>query len=222
MKGAHPEGLTLDEHPEIHRAVMVAVDDWLRWVAKWTPSSQRIRPRVCRKCTGSPFVKAAGLESDVPHQVTHALIARMHRIIDRAVDDYTQAHLPTLQAELDGESMWKSGGFDPAENRDPEFDGLDVDPEPEAGQPFLFTMSGLAEETAPEPALPRPPLSAKEKQQLRADIERADQVAAQAGRLACFALAEHQGRITSAIDNFVEPRIQELLDELSQHLEPPR
>ncbi|MGO1435032.1 MAG: spermidine/putrescine ABC transporter substrate-binding protein [Canibacter sp.] len=210
-------------NPEIVQAVNVAVDHWLRWVAKWQPGSQRTRSNLCRKCTGSPLVQAAGIKGDVPHQVTHALVSRLHRIIDRTVDDYTERHLTALHAELEGESLWKAPAFDPTEGLEPEYDGVDVDPLPDSEvQPFLFTLQGLAEETTPEPALPRPPLSADEKAQLRRDIDAADQIAVSAGQQVCFAVAEHRSRISSAITHFVEPQIQDLLSELSRHLEPPQ
>lgn len=165
---------------------------------------------------------ASGIALDTPHQVKHALVSRMQRIIDRAVDEYTAEHLPMLQAELSGEAMWQVGGYDPGAGLDPEFDGVDPDPEPdESGQPFLFTLGGLAEETRPEPPLPRPPLSEAEKQQLRREIELADQQASSVGNEVCFALLMHQARISAAIERFVEPQVQALLDDLSQHLEPP-
>ena len=56
---------------------------------------------------------------------------------------------------------------------------------------------------------------------LRHEIELADQCAIETGQKVCFALAEHSTRIRSAIERFVEPQIQQLLDELSQALEPP-
>lgn len=169
------------------------------------------------------MLAAAGLTGDVPHQVMHALVTRMHRIIDRHVDVYTAEELPTLHAELKDAEMWRSGGYDPAAGLAPEYEGLDPDPEPEDGeQPFLFTLTGLAEETKPAPALPRPPLSADEKLQLRQEMSRADALAEDCGRDVCFALMTHRDRITAAIERFVEPQIQTMLDELSRGLEPPR
>lgn len=206
----------------IDERVGVAVDAWPRWVPSWSPGSHRSRSRLCRRCTGSPVVAAAGIGRDVPHQVTHALVSRMQRIIDKQVDEFTAAQLPALHAELGGEDLWKVGGYDPAGGLDPEFDGVDPDPEPdEGGQPFLFTLAGLAEETRPEPPLPRPPLSAEEKQRLRREIEVADAYAAEVGRDLCFALMSHQARIETAIARFVEPQVRAMLDELSRHLEPP-
>ncbi len=206
----------------ISARVDAAVDAWLRWVPSWQPGTVRGRSRMCRRCTGSPLLEAAGIAGTVPHQVAHALTSRMQRIVDRAVDGYTERELPTLHAELTGEQMWHTGGFEPSAGLDPEYDGVDLDPETDDEQPFLFTMAGLAEETRPEPPLPRPPLSAEEKQRLIREIELADRFADDAGQRVCFALAEHRPRIQAAVDRFVEPQVQAMLEELSRHLEPPR
>lgn len=206
----------------IEDRVSVAVDHWLRWVPGWRPATHRGRARLCRKCTGSPFLAAVQIGGDVPHQVTHALVSRMHRIIDRSVDEFTAASLPSLQAELADEEMWKAGGYDPRKDLAPEHEGLDPDPELDEGeQPYLFTLSGLAEVTKPEPPLPRPPLSADEKRRLAREVDLAGQHADAVGREVCFALAEHRERVQAAIHRFVEPQIQALLDELSQQLEEP-
>lgn len=207
----------------IDERVATAVDAWLLWVPKWTPAAHRTKTRICRKCTGSPLLIAAGLSADTPHQVKHALVSRMQRIIDKAVDEYTAEHLPMLHAELAGADLWSAGGYDPAAGLDPEFDGLDPDPEPEElAQPFLFTLAGLAEESRPEPPLPRPPLTADEKHQLRREIELADHRAGEVGNEVCFALLTHKTRIERAIARFVEPQVQAMLDELSRNLEPPQ
>lgn len=202
--------------------VAVAVDAWLRWLPSWQPGTHRGRSRMCRRCTGSPVLQAAGIAGEVPHQVAHAMTSRMQRIIDKAVDDYTERELPALHAELTGEQLWHTGGFEPGAGLDPEYDGVDLDPETDDEQPFLFTMAGLAEETRPEPPLPRPPLSAAEKQQVMREIELADRFADDAGQQLCFALAEHRARIRAAVERFVEPQIRAMLDELSRHLEPPQ
>lgn len=207
----------------IEERVDAAVDAWLRWVPGWSPGTHRGRARLCRRCTGSPLLAAAGLGSDVPHQVTHALVSRMQRIIDRRVDEFTERELPALHAELTGAEMWESGGYDPAAGLAPEYEGLDPDPEPDDGeQPFLFTLAGLAEETRPEPPLPRPPLSQEEKHRLRREIELADRCAEEAGREVCFALVTHRPLIQAAIRRFIEPQIRAMLDELSRNLEPPQ
>lgn len=202
--------------------VDAAVDAWLRWLPSWEPGTHRGRSRMCRRCTGSPVLAAAGIAGEAPHQVAHALSSRMQRIIDRAVDEYTERELPALHAELSGEQLWHTGGFEPGAGLDPEYDGVDLDPEPDDEQPFLFTLAGLAEQSRPEPPLPRPPLSAEEKQRIVREIELADRFAEDAGQRLCFALATHRPRIEAAVQRFVEPQIQALLEELSRHLEPPR
>lgn len=168
------------------------------------------------------MLAAAGIATDVPHQVAHALNSRMQRIIDKAVDEFTERELPALHAELTGEQIWHTGGFDPGVGLDPEYEGLDVDPETDDEQPYLFTMAELAEQSRPEPPLPRPPLSAEEKHRLRREVELADQCAEDAGQRVCFALTAHRNRIEAAIGRFVEPQIQALLDELTRHLQPPK
>lgn len=213
-------GLVSEE--SIEQRVMYAVDAWLRWVPTWAPGSHRGRSRICRRCTGSPVVAAAGLTEDVPHQVLHALVSRMQRIVDREVDTFTNQQLPMLRAELEGEATWSAAQFDPAAGLAPEFDGLDLDPAPaEDGQPFLFTLAGLAETSRTEPALPRPPLTSDEKAQLRSEIGRADLCAEEAGREVCFAVAGHRPRITAAVQRFIEPQIQSMLAHLSEQLESP-
>lgn len=207
----------------IEERVSVAVDSWLRWVPSWTPGTHRGRAKLCRRCTGSPILAAAGMPEGTPHQVTHALVSRMQRIIDKWVDDYTASELPALQAELTGEELWRSKGYDPVAGLEPEYDGIDPDPELDEGeQPFLFTLTGLAEETKPEPPLPRPPLSSEEKQQLRREIQLADTCAEEAGSEVCFALVGHRPRIEAAVHRFVEPQIQAIIEDLSRHLEPPQ
>ena len=203
--------------------VIAAVESWMRWLPTWQPGSHRGRARVCRRCVGSPIVAAAKLSDDVPHQVIHALVARMQRIIDKTVDDYTELNLPNLHAELAGAQAWHpQTGYRPGEGLPPEYDGIDFDPEPHhADQPYLFTLSELAADTAPEPQLPRPPLTPEEKASLRQEIELADHCAIETGQQVCFALSEHADRIQAAIDRFVEPQIQHLLAELSESLEPP-
>ena len=199
-----------------------AVDAWLAWVPKWEPAGYRARSKICNRCTGSPVLVACGMPEGTPHQVTHALVSRVQRIIDRMVDDYTAEHLPMLHAELSGADLWQVGGYDPAAGLDPEYDGLDPDPVPtEAAQPFLFTMAGLAAEVQPEPPLPRPPLSAEEKEQLRREIHLADLRAQDIGNEVCFALMGHRARVETAVARFVEPQVRAMLDDLTRHLEPP-
>lgn len=203
--------------------VIAAVESWMRWVHNWQPATYRARVRLCRRCVGSPMVTAAQLPESVPHQVTHALVARMQRIIDKTVDEYTEKNLPHLHSELTVSEHWHAPtGYRPEEGLDPEFDGLDLDPEPhDHAQPFLFTLAELAGDPNTPPPLPKPPLTDAEKQSLRQEIELADQCAIQTGQQVCFALAEHAPRIRKTIERFVEPQIQRLLDELSRTLEPP-
>lgn len=205
----------------ITQQVSAAVEAWILWLPGWAPATHRGRARVCRKCQGSPVLLAAGLVGDVPHQVAHAMSIRIQRIVDRAVDEFVEATLPSLHAELTGEQMWHAGGFDPGADLPPEFDGLDFDPETDDGQPYLFTMAELQEQSRPAPPLPRPPLSVEEKQRLREEIDIADQHAEDVGRRVCFALAAHRPHIQTAVKRYVEPQIQELLNELSRHLEYP-
>lgn len=203
--------------------VIAAVESWMRWLPTWQPGSHRARARVCRRCVGSPIVIAAKIPDDVPHQVTHALVARMQRIIDKTVDEYTEKNLPHLHSELTSSEQWHApAAYKPAEGLPPEYDGIDLDPEPYAeDQPFLFTFAELSRDPMLPPPLPRPPLTSAEKASLRQEIELADHCALETGQQVCFALSEHAPRINSAIQRFVEPQIQHLLDELSQALEPP-
>lgn len=207
----------------VENGVLSAVDAWLRWLPSWSPGNHRGRARMCRRCTGSPMLVAAGIGRDVPHQVSHALTSRMQRIIDRAVDEFTASELPALHAELTGAELWDADAYDPRQGLPVELDGLDLDPEPEDGtQPFLFTLADLAAETPQQAALPRPPLTAAERATLAAEIDRADACAAAVGGELCLVLSEHRDRIAAAIERFVEPQVQALLDELSAGLEPPQ
>src|SRR5690606_493233 len=139
--------------------VSQAVDVWLRWLPRWEPSTHRGRVAPCRRCFGSPVLSAAGLGADVPHGVQHGLSTRMKTIVDHAVAEYTSRNLPMLQAELDQQAERnRARTYRPGEGREPEVEGMPLDPDPLPGQPFLFTISGLAAEAAADvPALP--PLS---------------------------------------------------------------
>ncbi|WP_233569235.1 spermidine/putrescine ABC transporter substrate-binding protein [Leucobacter sp. OH1287] len=202
--------------------VAKGVESWRRWVMGWKPEMHRTRSSLCKRCTGSPLVNAAGFTADTPHQVKHALVIRMHRIIDARVDDYTAKHLHTLHAELEGEKIWRQRGYDPHVNIAPELDGMDLDPEPEStAQPFLFTLAELADQSDAAPALPRPPLTAAEKQQLRAEIAVSDRVANEAGQAVCFELIRHSLEIRETVARFVQPQIEELLTRLSSQLSMP-
>ncbi|WP_217131603.1 spermidine/putrescine ABC transporter substrate-binding protein [Leucobacter chinensis] len=207
-----------------HLAARVAenIQAWEGWLASWEPPLNRARPRVCRKCTNSPLAAAAGFARDTPHQVVHALVSRMHRLIDAEVDMYTNEHLPLLQAELEGAAIWNSGGYDPGQGLDVEYDGVDHDAvEAPGAQPFLFTFAELQQAEKPEPALPRPPLTEAEKRQLKLEIDVADRQAASVGQELCFLLVEHQPGVRQAVKRFVDPQIEALLEQLSRNLEAP-
>lgn len=198
-----------------------AVDVWLRWLPRWEPQTHRGRVAVCRRCLGSPILSAAGLGSDVPHGVQHGLSTRIKTVIDHAVAEYTSRNLPMLQAELDQQSARnRARAYRPSEDLDPEFDGLPLDPEPVPGAPFLFTLSGMAQEAEADiPALP--PLSDEEKTALRQEVALADDFANMIGREVCAMLLTHRIRIRAAVEEFVEPQISALLADLAEALDAP-
>ena len=104
-----------------------------------------------------------------------------------------------LQTELDHQAARnRARSYRPAEGLEPEFEGLPLDPEPQPGAPFLFTISGLAEEAdAGIPALP--PLSDEAKAALRQEVGLADDYANMVGREVCTILLHHRLRIQAAI-----------------------
>lgn len=229
----------------IEARVSHEVDLWLRWLPKWQPGTHRARLRLCRSCFGSPIIAAAGLATDVPHAVQHSMSMRMKLIIDAAVDDYTDRNLPLLQRELDlTEQRRRAQHYRPAEGLAPEAAGLPLDPEPEAGQPFLFTLGELAatslpdaaadpntldfpmDEPAPPASAPRhteepPPLSEEEKQAIRAEVRLADEFAGQVGRRVCAELELHTARISAGIAQYIEPQVVALLADLGRELDSP-
>lgn len=206
----------------VEQDVADAIAAWMRWIPRWEPPVHRGRARICRRCTGSPLIHAAGIPEATPHQVTHALVSRMQKIIDRRVDEFTEAALPALYAELQGAEAWAAGGYDPRAGLAPEFEGLDPDPEPgDAAQPFLFTMGELAEQARGSAHLPRPPLTREEREQLHKDLAVADRVAGDTGRAVCAALVAYRSEVSAAIARFVEPQVEALLEQLAKHLEPP-
>ncbi|BDI23331.1 spermidine/putrescine ABC transporter substrate-binding protein [Herbiconiux sp. L3-i23] len=209
--------------PDVDARVDAAVDAWLAWLPRWSPSLARTRPRVCRRCVGSPVIDAAGLR-EAPHQVQHALVSRIHSLIDDDVASFTATELPLLHAELDRSEAERRAArpYRPEEGLGPEFEGLGVDPEPVPGEPYLFTLAGLAEDAA-EPAPPAATRSYDEaaKQQLRREIALSDERAVGVGRAACLALVGHRPRIAEAIDSVVTPQIESLMSELSAGLEIP-
>lgn len=199
-----------------------AVDAWLAWLPSWKPPTHRGRTRICKRCTGSPIVQAAGLPAGVPHQVVHALVTRLHSVIDKEVDQYTEQFLPMLGAELQSVAIWKSGGYDAREGLPAETAGMDPDLLFEEGEhPVLFTFAELEQAAKPEALLPLPPLNDDEKRQLQQEIQLADAKATEVGQEVCFILLTLQSKIIGGITIFVEPQIQELLNELSRNLETP-
>ena len=201
--------------------VAVAVDAWLRWLPRWHPATHRGRVAVCRRCLGSPILSAAGLGADVPHGVQHGLSTRMKTIIDHVVAVYTERNLPMLQSELHQQAERnRARTYRPSDDLPPEYDGLPLDPEPEPGAPFLFTLAGLADEAAADvPALP--PLSDEAKAALRHEVALADDYANLVGREVCSLLLGHRLRIQHAVAQLVEPQVEALLAELTQSLDSP-
>ncbi|NII51313.1 spermidine/putrescine ABC transporter substrate-binding protein [Frigoribacterium endophyticum] len=206
--------------------VRTAVDAWLRWLPRWRIGTARARTRVCRVCFGSPVAVAAGFDGDVPHAVQHALLNRLRHIVDDEVDSYTTRNLPLVTRELRRAAEAGVDGYRPDEGLAIEFDGLDVDPEPEPGQPFLFTLEGLAAEEAARHAADgtddEPEFSDEAKAALRRELALADEHAQSVGTALCFAVVAQRERIADAVDRLVEPQVEELLAELSRTLEPPR
>ena len=210
-----------DVERSLETQVSQAVDAWLRWLPRWEPATHRGRVAPCRRCFGSPVLSAAGLGSDVPHGVQHGLSTRIKTIVDHAVAEYTARNLPMLQSELDQQaSRNRARSYRPAEGLEPEFEGLPLDPDPLPGQPFLFTLSGMADEAdADVPALP--PLSEEAKAALRQEVGLADDYANMVGREVCAILLHHRLRIQAALAEYVEPQIEALLRELSESLDAP-
>ena len=197
-----------------------AVDLWLRWLPRWQIGTARPRTRICRKCTGSPIAAAAGFGPDVPHAVQHALIGRISTIVEDAVDDYTAKNLPLLQRELERAAARKRhAGYQPAEGLSPEFQGLDVDPQPQDGSPFLFTLEELAGTGASSDTVPREPLSDEAKAALRHEIDLSDECARATGTAVCLALIDHRPRIAEAVERLVEPQIEALVSDMFRGLD---
>lgn len=205
----------------VEARVGVEVDRWLAWLPRWRPSTHSQRARLCQRCFGSPIIAAAGLDG-APHPVQHALSMRMKGIIDRAVDDYTARNLPFLAREIRLADERKARrAYRASEGLDPEHAGLDVDPEPNPGEPFLFTLSGLEAETAAETEVSPPPFTPEEKAALRDEVHLADEFAKQVGRRICIEITQYRTRIDAAIATFVEPQIADLLSDLERELDAP-
>lgn len=199
-----------------------AVDAWLRWLPRWHPAAHRGRTRICRRCIGSPILTAAGLATDVPHQVQHGLATRMKTIVDNVVAEYTERNLPLLRAELrDADLRQAQRSYRPDEGLDPEFDGLQLDPDPDPEQPYLFTLTELGESHG-RSAPPPPPLSDEAKEALRTEIALADQCANETGRRICELLIGYRRVIHDGVERYVEPQVAALLDDLALELDSPR
>jgi len=210
-----------DVERSLETQVSQAVDAWLRWLPRWEPATHRGRVAVCRRCFGSPVLSAAGLGADVPHGVQHGLSTRIKTIVDHAVAEYTARNLPMLQTELDQQAERnRARSYRPGEGLDPEFEGMPLDPDPQPGAPFLFTLAGMADQADSEvPALP--PLSEEAKAALRQEVGLADEYANMVGREVCSILLGHRLRIQTAIAEFVEPQVAALLEELTRSLDAP-
>jgi hypothetical protein len=209
--------------PSLDAQVRSAVDAWLRWVARWQPGSHRSRARLCRRCVGSPLVDAAGFDHDIPHAVKHALVMRLNAVIESDVDAYTERNLPLLSEELkDSEARKRARPYRPNDDLAPEYQGLDIDPEPDPSQPFLFTLTELARDAARDIRVPDPePLTDAAKAALRHEMALADDHATQTGMAVCLALMDHRRRINDAVERVVEPQVQALLRDLSRSLDAP-
>ncbi|TFB48439.1 spermidine/putrescine ABC transporter substrate-binding protein [Cryobacterium tagatosivorans] len=207
----------------IESRVSHEVDNWLRWVPRWRPGTHRGRARLCRQCFGSPVIAAAGLATDVPHAVQHALSMRMKLVIDASVDEYTDRNLPLLSREIHiNEARKAATEYRPADGLDPEFKGLDLDPPAAPDAPYLFTFGELASPEEPtDVAPPPPPLSAEEKAALRAELRLADDYAILVGKRVCAELEEHRDRIHRAVAEYVEPQVKALLADLESALDSP-
>jgi len=200
------------------------VDDWLRWLPKWRPGTHTRRTRLCRTCLGSPVIRAAGLMTDVPHAVQHALAMRVKAVIDGAVDAYTESALPLLSREIHANEVRKAAAasYRPADGLDPEYTGLELDPPAEQEAPYLFTFAELSRPASPAAFVAEPaPLTAAEKAAIRAELRLADEYAADVGGQVCTALYRHRERMLAAVDEFVEPWVQSLLADLDSTLDSP-
>ena len=169
---------------------------------------------------GSPVLAAAGLDADVPHTVQHGFSMRMKAIVDAEVDDYTERNLPNLAREVHASEARKGRRYRPGDGLDPEHRGLDLDPDPIPGQPFLFTLGELERDDPHQPSAPEP-FTEAQKQALRAEIALADDYAKRVGNELCAALLEHRLQIRGAVQRIVDPQIDELMAELARELDSP-
>lgn len=234
----------------IESRVSHEVDLWLRWLPRWSPGTHPGRSRLCHRCFGSPMMIAAGIARDVPHAVQHALTMRMMQLLATMVDEYSERNLPLVRREMRiiEESKSKTA-YRPGEGLEPEYDGLDLDPAPVDGAPYLFTFGELAEAeekeqaneeaddalwseasfTADVPAQPADRILSRAEQDalraehdaLRAELKRADNYAGKVGRKICTELEAEQERILAGVAEFIEPQILALLADLDKALDSP-
>ena len=198
------------------------VEAWLRWVPRWRPGTHRARSRLCQQCFGSPVLRAAGLDTDVPHAVQHPLSMRIKTLVEDEVETYTAQNLPMLNRELGLIELRRAAqAYRPLEGLEPEFDGLDLDPPAEPNEPYLFTFEEFVQPlSADDPELVPPPLSIEEKATLRVEMRLADDYAALVGKRVCADLRGHRAELQQAIATFVEPQVQALLADLGSTLDP--
>lgn len=195
---------------------------WIRWLPRWRPAAHRSRVRLCRRCFGSPVLAAAALDADVPHAVQHSFSMRMKAIVDYAVDDYTERNLPNLYREIQAAEHAKSRrSYRAGDGLDPEHLGLELDPEPMPGQPFLFTLEELDQQDAALNHEPHAPFTEEQKKALRAEVAMADDYAKSVGTALCMAVQQHRLHIRSAVQEFVEPQIAEMMADLERELNSP-
>ncbi|WP_130176094.1 spermidine/putrescine ABC transporter substrate-binding protein [Cryobacterium sp. SO1] len=199
------------------------VEAWLRWVPRWRPGTHRARSRLCQQCFGSPVLRAAGLDTDVPHAVQHPLSMRIKTLVDDEVETYTAQNLPLLNRELGLIELRRAAqSYHPLEGLGPEFDGVDLDAPPtELDEPYLFTFEEFAPPpSADDPELVPPPLSIEEKAALKVEMRLADDYATLVGKRVCAALRGHKPALQNAVATFVEPHVQALLADLGSTLDP--
>ncbi|GAA3895839.1 hypothetical protein GCM10022381_41700 [Leifsonia kafniensis] len=236
----------------IESRVSQEVDAWLRWLPRWTPGTHPGRSRLCRRCFGSLIVVSAGLARDVPHAVQHALNMRMMLLIEELVDGFIERNLPLVLRDIkQNEERKAQKPFRPEEGLDPEYEGLDLDPAPVDGAPYLFTFGELAaaeelaekqekekaaaddalwsaasfetDAPAPDRVLTRAEINAlyDADDAVRAELERANNYSTRVGRKICAELEAEQERILAGVAEFIEPQVQALLADLDKALDSP-
>ena len=158
----------------------------------------------------------------MPHGVQHGLSTRIKTIVDHAVAEYTDARTCRCCRPSSTTRPRATARAATAPPRDSSRSSRDCrsTPSRSRARPFLFTISGLAEEAdAGIPALP--PLSDEAKAALRQEVGLADDYANMVGREVCTILLHHRLRIQAAISQYVEPQIEAMLEELTRSLDAP-